>query len=79
MQQARWLEWCLSIASKRVDAIVGGQHRGSYNKAAMLIGACAETLRARGDIAQADAFIQQARARFPRHRSFIAELDARCG
>lgn len=29
-QQARWLGWCLSVANKRVDAIVGGQHRGSY-------------------------------------------------
>ncbi|MCX7839882.1 MAG: hypothetical protein N2559_10590 [Anaerolineae bacterium] len=78
-QQARWLEWCLGVANKRVDAIVSGQHRGSYNKAAMLIGACAETLRARGDPAQADALVRQVRTRFPRHRSFLAELDARCG
>lgn len=78
-QHARWLEWCLSIANQRVDASVRGQHRGSYNKAAMLIGACAETLHARGEAPQADALVQQVRARYPRHRSFLSELEARCG
>jgi tetratricopeptide (TPR) repeat protein len=76
-QQTRFLEWCLHIANKRVDAIVGEQHRGSYNKAAMLICACAEVLRARGDITQSNALIAQVRARYPRHRAFLAELNAR--
>lgn len=57
---------------------VGEQHRGSYNKAAMLIAACAETLRARGATTQADTLIQQVCARYPRHRSFLGELNARC-
>jgi hypothetical protein len=75
-QQTEFLAWCLNVANKRVNTIVGEQHRGSYGKAAMLIVACAEVLRARGDGKAANAIIEDARNRFPRHRAFQSELDA---
>ena len=68
--------WCLDVAKKRTQAIVGGQHRGSYGKAAVLMAACAETLRLRGEDKQADALIEDVRNEFPRHRAFQSELDA---
>jgi len=74
-QQAEVLSWCLDTANRRVDAIVGGQHRGSYDKAAMLTAACAETLRLRGEKAQASALLIAVRERFPRHRAFQSELN----
>ena len=74
-KQTRLLAWCLEIAKKRVKAIVGDQHRGSYNKAATLMGACAEVLRLRGDNQAADKLLAEVRERFPRHRAFQAELD----
>ncbi len=75
-RQEALLAWCLEVIRQRVEAIVGNQHRGSYDKAALLIGAGAETLRARGEARQADALVEEMRQRFPRHRSFLAELDA---
>ena len=47
-QQATLLAWCLEVAQKRTHAIVGGQHRKSYDKAAILTVACAEVLQLRG-------------------------------
>ncbi|MBK6432610.1 hypothetical protein [Candidatus Amarolinea dominans] len=44
-QQATLLAWCLEVAQKRTQAIVGGQHRKSYDKAAILTVACAEVLQ----------------------------------
>jgi hypothetical protein len=73
-QQERFLSWCLDVVQQRVDAIVGNQHRRSYNKAAVLTVACAEVLRLRGDHAAADALVSDVRGRFPRHRAFQAEM-----
>jgi len=63
------------VAQQRVDAIVGGKHRGSYDKAALLTVACAEVLRLRGDKAAADTLVNEVRNRFPRHRAFQSELE----
>jgi hypothetical protein len=73
-RQKRFLDWCLDVAQRRVDAIVGDKHRGSYDRAAVLTVACAEVLRLRGDKAAADALIGEVRDRFPRHRAFQAEM-----
>jgi hypothetical protein len=70
----RVLSWCLDVAGRRIDAIVGGQHRASYGKAATLTAACAEVLRLRDDRQRAVAWVNEVRARFPRHRAFQAEL-----
>jgi hypothetical protein len=59
-----------------VDAIVGGQHRRSYDKAALLITACAEVLGLRGEKDQADGLLVAVCNRFPRHSAFQAELNS---
>ena len=73
-QQATLLAWCLEVAQKRTHAIVGGQHRKSYDKAAILTVACAEVLQLRGDRAAASGLVNETRTRFPRHRAFLTEL-----
>ena len=75
-QQKELLSWCQHVAMQRTDDIVGNQHRGSYGKAAELTAACAETLQLQGETGEADAFLDDARNRFPRHRAFQSELDA---
>ena len=75
-QQEKFLSWCLNIAKKRVHAIVSNQHRGSYDKAAILITACAELLRLRGKGEEANSLLEEVRNSFPRHRSFQSELKA---
>ncbi len=74
-RQERFLSWCLDVAQQRVNAIVGNQHRGSYNKAAVLTVACAEVLQLRGNQTAADALVNDVRSRFPRHRAFQAEME----
>jgi hypothetical protein len=73
-RQEQDLSWCLDVAQQRVNAIVGGKHRRSYDKAAVLTAACAEVLRLRGNREAATAFISEVRNRFPRHRAFQDEL-----
>lgn len=74
-RQEAFLSWCLDVAKQRVDAIVGSQHRKSYDKAAVLTAACAEVLRLRGNREAASALVDEIRNRFPRHRAFQAELN----
>jgi len=73
-QQQERLAWCLDVARRRVEAIVGNQHRKSYGKAATLAVACAEVLRARGEPTAARAFVAEIGGQFPRHRAFQDEL-----
>jgi hypothetical protein len=78
-RQQELLDWCLDVARQRVDAIVGGQRRKSYDKAAVLTVACAETLRLRGEDEAARALVSETRERFPRHRAFQDEMDRALG
>jgi hypothetical protein len=78
-RQEALLAWCLAVSQKRVTAIVGEQHRRSYGKAAGLIAACAEVLRLRGKSEAAKTILDDVRQQFPRHRAFLAELDAATG
>jgi hypothetical protein len=64
------------VAQRRVDAIVSNQHRGSYDKAALLLAACVELLRRLGQAQEAAARLDEARERFARHRAFQIELQA---
>ena len=75
-QQAEMLAWCLDVAQRRIDAIVSNQHRGSYDKAALLLAACAELLRILGKAQEAVGLLDEVRQRFPRHRIFQTELQA---
>jgi hypothetical protein len=75
-QQADVLSWCLKVAKQRVSAIVSNQHRGAYSRAAVLVAACAEALRFRGQDKKADRLLSDIRNQYPRHRAFQAELNA---
>ena len=74
--QAETLAWCLDIAQRRINAIVSNQHRGSYDRAAVLLAACAETLQLRGNDREAHALLDEVRQQFPRHRAFQTEVKA---
>jgi tetratricopeptide (TPR) repeat protein len=74
-QQAELLTWCLDVAQRRIDAIVSNQHRGSYDKAALLLASCTELLRLLGKAQEARALLDEVRQQFRRHRAFQAELQ----
>lgn len=73
-KQVEFLSWCLEIAKLRVNSIVSNQHRGSYDKAAVLIAGCAEVLRLGRRDQEAEAMLEDVRLGFSRHRAFQAEL-----
>ena len=75
-QQAAFLAWCLDVVRRRVDAIVSNQHRGSYDRAALLLTSCTEVLRLLGKAQEARALLGDIRQQFQRHRAFQAELQA---
>ena len=74
-QQAAFLAWCLDVVRRRVDAIVSNQHRGSYDRAALLLTSCTEVLRLLGKGQEARALLGDIRQQFQRHRAFQAELQ----
>ncbi|OJH36062.1 hypothetical protein [Cystobacter ferrugineus] len=74
-QQEELLEGCLEVARERARAIVREKHRRSYDKAALLLAACAEVLQRRGQPTRAQEFLRRFREEFPRHSAFQAELD----
>ena len=75
-ERERMLEWCLEVARKRASSIVSRQYRRSYDKAAVLLAACAEVLWLRGEEARGNVLLAGFREGFRRHRAFQAELDA---
>jgi hypothetical protein len=74
-QQAAFLAWCLDVVRRRVDAIVSNQHRGSYDRAALLLTSCTEVLRFLGKAQEARALLSDIRQQFRRHRAFQTELQ----
>jgi hypothetical protein len=75
-RQSAALAWCQAVAKKRIEAIVKGQHRGSYDKAARLAVACAEVLQLRGETKKARTWLENIRDAYPRHRAFQEGLQS---
>ena len=73
-EEEKYLAWCVAEAGRRVDAIVGGQHRHSYHKAAVLLAAAAEVLAGRQKKGEAAALIDRYHQKYHRHRAFRQEL-----
>src|SRR5262245_46179984 len=65
-QQAALLAWCLDVVRRRVNAIVGNQHRGSYDRAALLLTSCTEVLRLLGKAQEARTLLDDIRQQFRR-------------
>ena len=60
----------------RVEAIVGGDHRGSYSKAARLGAALGEVEESMGKARGKEKRVSKYLAEFPRHRAFKQEMQA---
>ena len=73
-ERRHWLDVACEVALERIDAVVGGQHRGAYRRVALLAVACAEAA-ALADGGEAGArFIAGCHTRHPRHTAFRREL-----
>lgn len=74
--QQRWLAAGRASVEARTAAVVQGQHRSAYDRVARLVVACAEALALFGGSAEGSRFIEEVRARYPRHYGLRRELDA---
>lgn len=68
------IEWCFEISKKRISSIVSNQHRGAYDRAALLTGVCFDVLQSIGKSEEAVKFYSNIKNQFPRHTSFQKEL-----
>jgi hypothetical protein len=66
-------DWCLKIAEQRISGIVSNQHRGAYDRAALLTAACTESMKLTKSI-DASLFFNKIKNKFPRHSAFQIEL-----
>ncbi|MDD2234622.1 MAG: hypothetical protein PHV03_06900 [Desulfitobacteriaceae bacterium] len=73
-QEEYYLKWCENEIERRVDAIVSNKHRNSYNKAAELLVAMAETLADRGKKQEGIALIERYKKKHSRHSAFRTEI-----
>lgn len=69
-----FVTWCVEEAGARVDAIVSGTYRKSYDKAAELLMAVREVLKSLGMGDEGIELVEDYRSRYPRHRAFQEEL-----
>ena len=65
------------IVLRRIDAIVGNQHRKSYWKAAQLLLAVAEVYWSNGEMAKGQTIIDRIREKYRHHSAFRSELRTR--
>jgi hypothetical protein len=75
-EDAKRLEWCSTIALKRVNAIADGTHRGAYERAATLAVALAEMFRSRGEQLKGDRMFHNLMERHNRKPAFKRALQA---
>lgn len=68
------IDWCLRASEKRITDIVSNQHRGAYEKAALLTVACTETLKII-EPQQASLFFNTIKNEFSRHSAFQQQLN----
>ena len=73
-----WHDWCAQEVGKRVDAIVSGQHRKSYYKAAYLLVSFCEVRLHAGDLLPY-RMLQTYVAKYPRHSAFRGEIKEALG
>ncbi|MGH8907250.1 MAG: hypothetical protein ACRD0K_12165 [Egibacteraceae bacterium] len=73
-ERARWLDAARVHVEARVDAVVGGKHRGAYQRVARLAAACAEALALTSGASAGQRLIDDVHARYPLHSAFRGQL-----
>ncbi len=72
----RYISWLKEEVDKKTETIVGEGHRKSYDKAALLIAALAETLVSHGLINSKDTLLDHYKQVHSRKTAFKRECDA---
>ncbi|HVB27358.1 MAG TPA: hypothetical protein VNE21_05545 [Mycobacteriales bacterium] len=69
-----WLASAGRAIDARIDAVVGGQHRGAYDATARLVAAQAEAVQLLHGVGAGAALLAGMHARYPRHTAWRGEL-----
>ncbi|MGH3931510.1 MAG: hypothetical protein ACRDTF_16245, partial [Pseudonocardiaceae bacterium] len=69
-----WLDRGRAHIDARVDAVVGGQDRPSYERIAEFAAACAEAITITAGVVAGQAYLDGLHDRYPRHSLFRKEL-----
>jgi hypothetical protein len=75
-ERTRWLAAARGAVEQRVAAVVAGKHRGAYQRVAQVAVACAEALALAEERSAGADWLEEIRARYPRHHALRAEIDA---
>ncbi|MGM0599837.1 MAG: hypothetical protein ACQETH_08495 [Candidatus Rifleibacteriota bacterium] len=71
----KYFKWAVALGKKRVEQIVSNQHRKAYGRAALTLGAMAESFLSQGNKEQANTIIRKYYSEmFKRHNSFKKEV-----
>lgn len=74
-QYEKYAQWLEKEVDKRTEAVVGGGHRKSYYKAAILIAALGEALESNGKLHGRMALIEYYKKMYSRKSAFRAEFE----
>ena len=74
LDKDKYLTWLEEVIDKRVTAIVEGNHRKSYYKAAKLVVALGEVMEANGIVDDKEKFIDNYYQKYSRRTAFRSEL-----
>ncbi len=78
-ERENYLSWAEKIVYDRADAIVGGQHRRHYGKAAAMLSMVAEIKESMGNLGAKQEVFQAYKKKFPRHSAFQSEMKSYFG
>ncbi len=74
-ERARRLAVARGAVEQRLAAVVAGKHRGAYQRVAQVAVACAEAIALAEEQRAGAAWLDEIRARYPRHYALRAEID----
>jgi hypothetical protein len=74
-EHTRWLAAACGAVEQRVAAVVAGKHRGAYQRVAQVAVACAEAIALVEEQSAGATWLDEIRARYPRHYALRAEID----
>ncbi|MFH1825254.1 MAG: hypothetical protein ABH873_08560 [Candidatus Firestonebacteria bacterium] len=75
-ERIKQVEWVKITIEKRIDAIVSNKHRGSYDKAALLLFGCTETLNMLDKSDEAQSFFNKIKLRYNHYSAFQREIKS---
>jgi hypothetical protein len=74
-QRAQWLRIARSRVDLHIDSVVGGLHRSSYPRVALLVAGCAEAIKLSAGVSVSQRYLAGVHGRYPRHTSLRRELS----